>query len=103
MYAADALYNGEYRAAAPDLVVGFNTGYRMSWQTAIGGAPRSLLEPNQKKWSGDHIVDPSLVSGILFSNYRIKKTNPKSLDIAPTVLKAAGLGQPHTMKGKCLI
>ena len=103
MYAADALYNGEYRAAAPDLVVGFNTGYRMSWQTAIGGAPQSLLEPNQKKWSGDHIVDPSLVSGILFSNYRIKKTNPKSLDIAPTVLKAAGLGQPHTMKGKLLI
>ena len=103
MYAADALYNGEYRAAAPDLVVGFNTGYRMSWQTAIGGAPRSLLEPNLKKWSGDHIVDPSLVSGILFSNYRIKKTNPQSLDIAPTVLKAAGLGQPNTMKGKCLI
>ena len=39
VYAADALYSGKYRAAAPDLVIGFNAGYRMSWQTAIGGAP----------------------------------------------------------------
>ena len=103
VYAADALYSGEYRAAAPDLVVGFNAGYRMSWQTAIGGAPRGLLETNQKKWSGDHIVDPSVVPGVLFCNRKISIESLRSIDIAPTVLKAAGLSQPKKIRGRSLL
>jgi predicted AlkP superfamily phosphohydrolase/phosphomutase len=103
VYAADALYSGEYLTAAPDLVVGFNAGYRMSWQTAIGGAPQKLLELNLKKWSGDHIVDPELVPGILFSNQKIKTACPKSRDIAPTVLTAAGISPPEEIKGKSLL
>jgi predicted AlkP superfamily phosphohydrolase/phosphomutase len=93
VYAADALYTGEYRAVAPALVVGFNAGYRISWQTAIGGTPQGLLETNQKKWSGDHIVDPSVVPGVIFSNRKIFIESPRSLDIALMVLKAAGIGQ----------
>ena len=103
VYAADALYSGKYRAAAPDLVVGFNAGYRMSWQTAIGGAPQKLLELNLKKWSGDHIVDPELVPGIFFSNQKIKTACPKSLDIAPTVFSATGISPPEEIKGKSLL
>jgi len=103
VYAADTLYAGEYRAAAPDLVVGFNAGYRMSWQTAIGGAPRSLLEPNRKQWSGDHIVDPSVVPGVIFCNRKIQKKDPKSLDIAPTVLAAIGITPPQEIKGTSLL
>jgi predicted AlkP superfamily phosphohydrolase/phosphomutase len=100
VYAANALYTGEYRAEAPDLVVGFNAGYRMSWQTAIGGAPRSLLEPNRKQWSGDHIVDPSVVPGVLFCNRKISAESSRSLDIAPTVLTAMGISPPAEIKGK---
>jgi predicted AlkP superfamily phosphohydrolase/phosphomutase len=103
VYAADALYTGEYRAEAPDLVIGFNAGYRMSWQTAIGGAPRSLLEPNRKQWSGDHIVDPSVVPGVLFSNRKINQIAPKSSDIAATVLSAMGIKPPKEIQGKSLM
>jgi predicted AlkP superfamily phosphohydrolase/phosphomutase len=103
VYAADALYSGKYRAAAPDLVIGFNAGYRMSWQTAIGGAPAALMEPNLKKWSGDHIVDPSLVPGVLFCNRKISAESSRSLDIAPTVLAALGLPLCRAFQGRSLL
>ena len=29
-------------------------GYRVSWQTTLGGSPQGIVYPNMKKWSGDH-------------------------------------------------
>ena len=115
VYHGEKLYKGPYADEAPDLVVGFYPGYRFSWQTAIGGAPRqgrdrtaSLIEDNLKKWSGDHLVDPQNVEGILFMNKKpvfFKKTGfcPTVLDIAPTVLKCFGISLPKEMEGKALI
>ena len=34
----------------------------------VGGFSHSLLEDNMRRWSGDHIVDPDSVPGILFMN-----------------------------------
>jgi len=53
----------------PDLVVGYERGYRASWQTTLGAVPIELLEPNRQKWSGDHCIDPALVPGVLFANF----------------------------------
>ncbi|MGH7709685.1 MAG: alkaline phosphatase family protein, partial [Gemmatimonadaceae bacterium] len=63
-----AVYSGAFVDEAPDLVVGFSAGYRASWTTALGGIPGELFEDNVKKWGGDHIIDPSLVPGVLFIN-----------------------------------
>jgi predicted AlkP superfamily phosphohydrolase/phosphomutase len=103
VYLPEQIYAGKYIENSPDLIIGFAAGYRMSWQTAIGGTPEQLVEPNLKKWSGDHIVDPALVSGILFVNRKIATPAPKSLDIAPTVLTAMGIKPPREIKGKSLI
>ena len=103
VYFPEQIYSGQYLANSPDLIIGFDSGYRMSWQTAIGGTPKQLLEPNLKKWSGDHIVDPPLVSGILFLNQKKNTPAPKCLDIAPTVLTAMGISPPREIKGKTLI
>lgn len=54
----------------PDLVIGYHRGYRASWQTTLGAVPRSLIEPNRQKWSGDHCIDPELVPGVLFSTFK---------------------------------
>jgi len=48
VYKRDEIYSGTQSSDAPDLVVGFENGYRASWQTAIGGAPASLMEDNLK-------------------------------------------------------
>ena len=102
VYKRDEIYSGNQLSSAPDLVVGFEDGYRASWQTAIGGVPAALMEDNLKKWSGDHIVDPSLVPGILLTNFKPGKAQPSLMDIAPTVLSCFGISSPD-MKGESLL
>jgi len=102
VYKTSQIYSGPQLSHAPDLVIGFHEGYRMSWQTAIGGAPYDLIVNNLKKWTGDHIVDPSVVPGIFLSNFKINSNHPTVMDIAPSVLSCFGLAAPE-MSGKTLL
>ncbi len=90
VYLNEEIFEGPYASEAPDLYLGFNIGYRASWQTAMGAAPEGLMEDNLKKWSGDHLFDPALIPGIIFSNQKIVKDNPSILDVTPTILKVVG-------------
>jgi predicted AlkP superfamily phosphohydrolase/phosphomutase len=103
VYLKEDIYRGPYMNDAPDLVIGFYPGYRMSWQTAIGGCPNKLVEDNKKKWSGDHCIDPGFVPGVFFSNQKIKAVNPSLIDIAPTVLASFKIAKPGNMEGSSLI
>lgn len=102
IYKSHDIYNGKCISNAPDLIVGFNDGYRVSWQTAVGGAPPGIIEDNKKKWSGDHIVDPSIVPGILFANFPVNKSDIHQIDIGPTVLSFFGISSQN-MRGKSMI
>jgi len=93
VYSQQEIFWGDYANQAPDLSVGFNIGYRASWQTALGAVPEDLIEDNLKKWSGSHLFDPKLIPGILFLNKPIQKTQPSILDIAPTILDFVGFEQ----------
>jgi predicted AlkP superfamily phosphohydrolase/phosphomutase len=90
VYKREEIFWGPYAGQMPDLYVGFNPGYRASWQTALGAVPEALLEDNLKKWSGDHLFDPKSVPGVLFTNKRVKTKAPSIYDIAPSVLKLIG-------------
>jgi predicted AlkP superfamily phosphohydrolase/phosphomutase len=96
------LYQGPYLASAPDLLVGYNAGYRTSWDCATGMVSGPVFEDNVKAWSGDHCVDPRLVPGILFCNYPIDSKAPALVDIAPTALRLFGMTPPPHMEGKPL-
>jgi len=102
VYAQEDIFEGPYIKDAPDLFVGFNIGYRASWQTALGGVPALLIEDNKKKWSGDHLIDPTLVPGIIFINRKIDLNNPSLIDIAPTILYLFGITNVKEMPGKIL-
>ena len=102
VYVAGKFYRGPYKDNAPDLIVGYQRGYRVSWEAAIGKTTRSVFQPNTKAWSGDHCVDPSLVPGILFCTHAIANENPRLIDIAPTVLSMFGITVPDYMDGKAL-
>ncbi len=102
VYIASEIYSGKAAPTGPDLVLGLNPGYRASWQTALGAAPLALVEDNKKRWSGDHLIDPSCVPGILFTNRKLEVLNPGLTNIAPTVLKSLGVPVPDEMKDKPL-
>ena len=102
VYRSDTIYSGSNMDKSPDLVVGFQNGYRASWQTAIGGAPLGVFHDNLEKWSGDHIMDPSIVPGIVLTNFKTNVVKPGLMDIAPTVLSCFGMSSSD-MKGKALL
>ncbi len=85
----------------PDLFVTNNDGYRVSWQTSLGGIPKQLIEPNKQVWSGDHCsVDPEIVKGIFFYNRKIDTVRPPYIaDIYPTVLGLLGVKAPYELDG----
>ena len=103
VYDRDAIYAGPYKDNAPDLIIGYNEGYRASWDGVTGIVNATVLEDNIKAWSGDHCIDPVLVPGVLFSNLRLTRSDPSIMDVAPTVLELFGIAPPAHMDGRGLI
>ncbi|MDQ3280903.1 MAG: alkaline phosphatase family protein [Acidobacteriota bacterium] len=85
----------------PDLFVMNNDGYRVSWQTSLGGVPKVLFDDNKAVWSGDHCsVDPEIVKGIFFTNRKLATPRaPYIADVYPTVLGALGVKAPYEVDG----
>lgn len=98
VYNGKNIFRGKYVNAAPDLFIGLKPGYRISWQTGMGGVPDALVEDNRKTWSGDHLVDSSFVPGVIFTNIPGIKSNPSIYDIAPTILKSVGYSEKELRK-----
>ncbi len=99
-YPKKRVYHGPYVDAAPDVVVGYNPGYRSSWGVALGKVSGPLFEDNTKAWSGDHCVDPPLIPGVVFCNRDFEAEEPGIEDMAPTAMRLFGYEPPAHMDGK---
>jgi predicted AlkP superfamily phosphohydrolase/phosphomutase len=103
VFKREEIFRGPYFEEAPDLVVGFHEGYRVSWQTSLGGIPPEILEPNERRWSADHCsIDPELVPGVFFSSRPIAAEAARIEDVAPTVLRKLGIAVPGGLDGRDL-
>ena len=101
VYKRDDIYRGGFVRNAAELQVGLADGYRVSWQSTLGGSPPGLVYPNMKKWSGDHgSYDYKQTSGTLISSRPIDAGDVDIMDIAPTVLKYFGVPIPPDIDGK---
>ena len=99
VYNAMKIYHGPYKGDAPDLLVGYERGYRASWETAVGQVTERVFHDNTKAWSGDHCIDHTLVPGVLFCNRPVGTEGPRLMDIGPTVLDMFGVKVPQHMDG----
>ena len=99
---AHKIYRGPYQAEGPDIILGYNRGYRVSWEGAIGQPTDRLFHDNTKAWSGDHCIDPKLVPGVLFCNRKIATPHPRLMDLGATVLDMFGVEVPSYMDGQPL-
>jgi len=99
---AHKIYRGPYKGDGPDIIMGYNIGYRVSWEAAIGQPTEGLFHDNTKAWSGDHCIDPKLVPGVLFCNRKIRDEQPRLMDLGATVLDMFGVDVPTVMDGRPL-
>lgn len=99
----EELYSGPFAGESPDLVVHFAAGYRVSWSSSMGGVSEGHFEDNVKTWSGDHIIDPALVPGVLFMNRPFRGESARLVDLAPTILAALGVPKGPAMEGSSLL
>ena len=102
-YDRDRVYSGPYAGNAPDLIIGYNQGFRASWDSVTGKVNSTVFEDNTKAWSGDHCIDPRHVPGVFFFSHKIEAKAPSIMDVAPTVLTLFGLPVPGHMDGRPLV
>jgi len=102
VFDADGIHRGPYRDEAPDLLVGYGNGYRISWTGATGHVDGPVFEDNTRSWSGDHCVDPAIVPGVFFSTLAPEGERAHLRDLAPTALDLFGVPAPRHMQGASL-
>jgi predicted AlkP superfamily phosphohydrolase/phosphomutase len=100
IYQSKKVYKGLYTDEAPDLIIGYEPGYRVSWDSVTGVIEEHVFSDNTKAWSGDHQVDPTLIPGVLFSNRPISSDSPHIVDMAPSILNTFAVPVPRYMEGK---
>jgi len=75
-------FQGTYSPSSPDLVIGFNPGYRASAETGLGRWEPVDIEPNRAHWGADHCFAPDRVPGVVFSSSGLAGIrNPSYKDI----------------------
>ena len=99
VYRADQWYKGPEAAKAPDLLIGYERGYRASWNTCLGEFDSEVIFDNDNAWSADHCIAHDVVPGVVLSNRPIVAENPALIDLAPTILAEFGVQKPEQMTG----
>ena len=84
----------------PDMIVGYNRGYRSSWESPLGEFTWEIFADNDQAWSGDHSMDHRLVPGVLISNRRITLEQPALYDLTVAVLDEYGVSKNADMIGQ---
>lgn len=101
-YDGATLYQGPFASFAPDVVVGYNRGYRISDESVLGKFPKELVGDRKDKWAADHCADSSFLSGVLLSNRPWQHPSPGLWDMAPTILASFGIPTPPEMEGRAI-
>ena len=92
-------YHGPRIAEAPDLVIGYDVGYGASDETTLGEITADVIADNTSRWSGNHLMDPEVVPGILLSNHKITGEGHNLVDVTATILAWYGLPPNPGMSG----
>jgi len=99
VYPASEAFHGERASEAPDLVVGYNAGYGGSDPSTLGEITELVLEDNTSRWSGNHLIDPSLVPGVLLVNGPVAAGEHDLTDVTVSILDHYGLPPAEGMIG----
>ncbi len=99
VYKRQEIYKGPYLRNAPDILLAYNHGCRVSWESSVNYVGNEIFTDNVRNWSGDHAFSKEQIPGIFFSNHKVNKSKLDIIDIAPTVLKAFGIKKEAFIEG----
>jgi predicted AlkP superfamily phosphohydrolase/phosphomutase len=103
MYSSAEIYSGPRTSEAPDLVVGYNESYGCSDESTLGEITEEILEDNTSRWSGNHLMSPDVVPGILLMNRKLSSDGHDLTDVTATVLSHYGIQTLPGMTGEPIL
>ncbi len=96
------VYSSQRRAEGPDLVVGYDVGYGASDESTLGEITEHVLVDNESRWSGNHLMSPDVVPGVLLVNRKLTGSGYALTDVTATLLAHYGLDAPSGMVGRSI-
>ncbi|NOT32480.1 MAG: hypothetical protein HOP15_18700 [Planctomycetes bacterium] len=104
---AGKVYSGARLSEAPDLIVGYDSGYGNSDASSTGRIPHELLLDNSLEnhggklgtFNGNHLMHPDVVPGVLLSNRPVREGSFDLEDLTVEILHQYGIEKPEHMKG----
>ena len=106
LLAAAVLATGCSRAASGPppsddlLIVGYDRGYGASDESTLGEITETAFADNTSRWSGNHLMAPEVVPGILLANRRPAGDGYDLTDLTATLLAYYGLDPAPGMVGQ---
>ncbi len=94
------VYHGPRVSEAPDLIVGYDRGYGNSDESTLGEVPAAILVDNTSRWSGNHLMAPEVVPGVLLTNRPIPTDGHDLTDVTATLLAWYGVAPLPGMTGQ---
>lgn len=96
---ADVSYTGSRINEAPDLIVGYDREYGCSDASTLGEITNLVIEDNTDYWSGNHLMAPEVVPGILLTNAKLSNSGYDLTDVTMTLLDYYGVAPAPGMTG----
>jgi predicted AlkP superfamily phosphohydrolase/phosphomutase len=91
-HARDEIYqDSRHFDRAPDLIVGYAGGTRVSNESALGAVALPVITDNRLAWSGDHCMDPAAVPGLLLTSRPLATPVSSLTDLAAAILAEFGI------------
>jgi predicted AlkP superfamily phosphohydrolase/phosphomutase len=95
------VYTGERVAEAPDILVGYDSGYDNSDESSLARIPNAVLADNLGgTFNGSHLMSPDVVPGVLISNRRVLPGAHRLEDLTVEVLAQYGQPPAPGMRGQ---
>ncbi len=104
---ASKIYTGARVKEAPDLLIGYDSGYGNSDASSTGRIPNELLVDNAPSshrgklgtFNGNHLMHPDVVPGVLLSNRPVRPGKFRLEDLTVEILRQYGIEAPAQMNG----
>jgi predicted AlkP superfamily phosphohydrolase/phosphomutase len=103
VFRGEEIYSEERAAEGPDLVVGYDRGYGCSDESTLGEITDAVVEDNTSRWSGNHLMAPEVVPGVLLLNRKLRADGHDLTDVTATILSPSGIEPPPGMTGKPIL